>query len=121
MIGWLATAIIVASLAAAVWGVVLTVRNRPVGLWLVCLLGAVEVLLLVNAVAGFVNLASTERMVAGWEFGGYLVGALLVLPAGTAWSLAERDRWGAGVLVVACFAVPVMVVRMNQIWAGAGA
>lgn len=120
MIGWLATAIVVASLAVGGWAVVLTVRDRPVGLWLVCALGVVEVLLLVNAVAGFVNLATTSRDVVGWEFGGYLVGALLVLPAGTAWSLAERSRWGSGVVVVACWAIPVMIVRMSQLWSAGG-
>lgn len=117
MISWLATAIVVVSLVAAAWAVVLTVRDRPVGLWLVCLMGFVEVLLLVNAIAGFVNLATTDRPVVGWEFGGYLVGALLVLPAGVAWALAERSRWGSGVVVVACLTIPVMIVRMNQLWA----
>jgi hypothetical protein len=71
-------------------------------------------------VAGVVNLTGTDRDVDGLSFGGYLLGSLFVLPIGGFWALAERSRWGPGVLVVACLAVPVMVLRMQQIWAGTG-
>ncbi|MGA6164603.1 hypothetical protein [Amycolatopsis magusensis] len=45
---------------------------------------------------------------------------MLIVPLATAWSMAERSRWGPGVLVAGCLAIPVMAVRLQQIWAGHG-
>lgn len=126
MIEVLATALTVVALGAALWSLVLAVANRPITLATKPTLGlaAVVVLLelglLVQLVAGVVNLLGTDRDLDAPTFVGYLVGAAVVLPAGAFWSLAERSRWGAGVLTVACLSVPVMVLRLNQLWAGHG-
>lgn len=123
MIGVLATGLVVAALVAAAWALVLLVLGqkvqRRVLLPLLGYLALVEVALVVQAVTGLVNLARTDREVAGLTFGGYLLGSLLILPVGALVALAERSRWAAGVLLVACLTVPVMIVRMNQVWAGA--
>jgi len=50
------------------------------------------------------------------EFYTYLVTAILIPPLAIIYGLADRSRWSTVVLGVACFAVAVMVVRMNQIW-----
>jgi hypothetical protein len=50
----------------------------------------------------------------------YLVVSLLVLPLGLFWALAEKSRWGTAVLLVAALAVPVVVVRLQQLWDGVG-
>ncbi len=55
---------------------------------------------------------------SGVVFGGYLIGSLLILPAAGWWSLTERSRWGVGVLLVGCLVIPVIIVRMNQVWSG---
>ncbi len=121
MVDVLPTVLLVASLLAAAWALVLVVIDRAVGMFLLGYLALVELGLLALAVTGFVGLAGTDREVDGLSFGGYLVGALFVLPLGGAWALAERSRWGPGVLVVACLTIPVLILRMNQIWDGAGA
>jgi len=115
----LPTVLVVAALLAAAWAVVLVAVDRLVGTFLLGYLALVELGLLALSVAGFVNLAGTDRDVNGLSFGGYLVGVLFILPVGGVWALAERSRWGAGVLAVACLTIPVMILRMNQIWTGA--
>lgn len=117
----LPTALIIAMLIAAGLTLIPLVRDRPVGLPLIGGLVLIELGLLVLTVLGLLNLARTDRDVAGVTFVAYLVGSLLVLPIAGAWARAERSRWGSGVLLVACLVLPVLIVRMNQIWAGHGA
>ncbi|GLZ36455.1 hypothetical protein [Actinokineospora sp. NBRC 105648] len=122
MIDALSDTLIWVALAAAVWALVLVVLNRPPlpgpkdGWAFFGLLALLELGLLAQAVVGLVQLATTDRDVAGLAFAGYLLGALLILPVAAYWSLAERTRWGTAVLVVGALALPVMVVRMHQVW-----
>ncbi|SDC53058.1 hypothetical protein [Actinokineospora iranica] len=126
MIEPLSTALIWVAVGAALWALVLVLLNRPLpldrrdGQLYLGLLGLLELGLLGQAVAGFVKLAGAEHEVAGLSFAGYLLGALLILPVAVFWSLAERTRWGTAVLVVGALVVPVMIVRLDQIWTAAG-
>lgn len=126
MIEVLATALTVVALVAAGWSLVLAIANRPITLATkptLALAGVVvllEVGLLAQAVVGVVNAVGADRELDRATFIGYLVGAAVVLPLGAFWSLAERSRWGAGVLTVACLSVPVMILRLNQLWGGHG-
>lgn len=114
-----ATVLTLASVAGAVWSFVLLLLARPVGLVvLLGFLGLVELGLLVQAVLGLVALAGDHRHVEGVTFVCYLIGSLLILPAAAWWARTEKSRWGVGVLLVACLVVPVMILRMNQVWAG---
>ncbi len=47
---------------------------------------------------------------------GYLLAALVVLPIGFAWSLAERSRGATAVLAVAGLTEAFVVVRVLQVW-----
>jgi hypothetical protein len=115
----LATALIIASLVGAVWSLVLMLLSRPVGkIYLLGGLALIEIGLLVLAVAAVIALTEPHGPVRAPVFVGYLVGSLIVLPAAGWWSVAERSRWGMGVLLVACLVIPVLIVRMNQIWSG---
>jgi hypothetical protein len=120
----LSTTLTYVAFGAAAWALALLIANRPLqplrwyGLGLLGLLTLLELGLLVQTVLGFVRMAGTERDLDKLTFGGYLVGALLVLPLAAFWALAERSRWGPGVLLVGCLAIPVLILRMNQIWAG---
>ena len=122
MIEVLAGALTFGALGGAAWAVALVIAGRPVLLnrWHgLCLLGIVallEVGLLGQAVAGVVNLVTDDREVDTFSFLGYLFGPVLVLPLATFWSLAERTRWGPGVLAVGCLTIPIMIVRLRQIW-----
>ncbi|AXB45592.1 hypothetical protein [Amycolatopsis albispora] len=121
MINGLATALIIATLVGAVWVLVHVLRNRPPNRPLYGALAVLELGLLVQSVAGIVNFANTDRPVNGPEFIAYLAGILVILPIAVLWSMAERTRWGTGVLLVACLVLPVMIVRMQQIWELRGA
>lgn len=122
MIDALATGLIITALAVAAWALGLMLLNRPPSSALTLgLLALFELALLVQAVLGIVRLATTDRDVSGLAFVGYHVGVLLILPIATFWALAERQsRWGSGVLIVAGLVIAVMIVRMNQVWDGAG-
>ena len=104
------------SLAAMVFAVVLAALDRRINWWLLGLVGAVEVALLAQLVVGIVQLVGTDREVSGPFFVGYLIGSLLVLPIGALWALAESSRWGAGALAIACVVIPVLELRLHDIW-----
>jgi hypothetical protein len=118
----LATTLTFVALGAALWGVVLMAVGRPLlinrwhGLGLLGVVALLELGLLAQAVVGVVNLIGTDREVDAFSFLGYLVGPVLILPLAAFWSLAERTRWGPGVLVIGCLTVPVLIVRLRQVW-----
>lgn len=122
----LATTLIYVSLGAALWAVVLVIAGQPARMdrWYgVGALGVVALLelgLVVQAVGGIVALFVTERELDGVSFVGYLLGPVLVLPLAAFWALAEKSRWGPAVLVVGCLAVPVMLLRLQQVWEAHG-
>jgi hypothetical protein len=105
------------SLAAMVFAIVLAARDRRINWTLLGALGVVEVGLLVQLVVGIVQFAGTDRDVSGPFFFGYLIGSLIILPLGALWALAESSRWGAGALAVACLVIPVLELRLYEIWA----
>ncbi|HZO70006.1 MAG TPA: hypothetical protein VFB74_33850 [Kribbellaceae bacterium] len=119
MIDALSVTVVVLALLAALGAIVLTVMNKRINWPLLIGLGVVELATLVQLVVGIVRLAGTDTDVSGVTFVIYLVAAVVVLPIGALWALAERSRWGAGVLAVACLVVPVLVLRLDQIWSGA--
>lgn len=109
-------ALVALSLAATVFAIVLAARDKRINWTLLGLLGVIEIGLLAQLVVGIVQLAGTERDVSGPFFVGYLVGSLIVLPVGALWALAESSRWGAGALAVACLVIPVLELRLHEIW-----
>ncbi|MFE2755304.1 hypothetical protein ACFXGA_25205 [Actinosynnema sp. NPDC059335] len=127
MISLLASALTVVALVAALWSLVLVITDRPVTLATKPTLGlaAVVVLLEVGLLAQAV--VATALVLGGDRgdldlptFFGYLLASVAVLPVGAFWALGDRSRWGAGVLAVACVSVPVMILRLNQLWTSHG-
>lgn len=117
MIGPLATAVIVAGLVLAAGTALLALLNRRIGRAVLAAVAVVELVVLAQLVAAVVLLLTGHRPASSVvEFVGYQLAALLVLPAGVAWSVSDRSRWAVGVLTVAALAVAVMTVRMNQLW-----
>ncbi|OQO92994.1 hypothetical protein B1813_12865 [Saccharomonospora piscinae] len=121
MISGFAVVVVGCALAVAVWSFVQVALNRPPARPLLLGLAGVEALLLVQLVIAVVLLLSGERPGNLLTFLLYLVGTLLVLPIGTVWALAERTRSSTAVLGVACVTVPVLMLRMYQVWEGASA
>ncbi|CAM3879105.1 hypothetical protein KIPE111705_29470 [Kibdelosporangium persicum] len=126
MVDVLATVLTFAAIGVAVWGLVLVVinrrfaLNRPYGLALAGAVLLLELGLLVQLVTGLVNLFTTDRVVDQWTFAGYLAGPVLIVPLAGFWAAAERTRWGPAVLVIGCLTVPVLILRLRQIWDGHG-
>jgi len=119
--GLFASVVIVASLLMAGWSVILLLINRPPGRLLLIGAGALEVLLLVLAIGGIVQMAASDRDFARLEFVGYLAACVAIVPAAVWWIRDEKSRAAAGVLTVVFLVVPVLVVRVQQVWAGPGA
>ena len=124
MNSWVERALVVASLLGAAWALVLVIRDRGVDLALLVGAAVVEVVVLVQLVVGIVDLvgivssAGSHRDVARLTFLGYLVGAVLIAPIGVAWGAGEKNRYGSAVLLVVFLLMPVMVLRLEGIWAG---
>ncbi|MEU4801724.1 hypothetical protein [Actinosynnema sp. NPDC023587] len=124
MIETLAVYLSVLALFSAAWSLLLVVLNKPLtldtGLTLGLAFGVVllELGLVVQAVIGIVELVGLDREISGVTFVGYLLGPVLVLALAAFWSIAERSRWGASVLAVGCLSVPVMLLRLYQVWQG---
>lgn len=112
------------ALTMAAWSALLVLLNRPVlasALSLrvtLVLLAMLELVLLAQVVAGVTVMVDAEHDFAQLVYACYLVGPVLLLPLAAAWAAAERTRWGAAVLVVACLVIPVLTVRLDQILAG---
>jgi hypothetical protein len=104
-------------LLAALWLVVLIVRDRTPDHVLLAGLVAIEAGLLAHLVVGIVRVTGAPAGVSVPEYVGYLVGTLLLLPVGVVWSAGERTRGGTAVLLVAVLLVPFMFLRLSDIWA----
>jgi hypothetical protein len=104
-------------LLAALWLVVLIIRDRTPDHVLLAGLAVIEVGLVAHLVVGVVRVVGDHQGVSVAEYVGYLVGTLLLLPAGVIWSAGERTRGGTAVLLVAVLLVPFMFLRLADIWA----
>ncbi len=122
MIEVLAAVLTYLALAGAAWSAVLVVANKPVdlrrwhGLWLYGLVALLEVGLLTQLVVGIVQLSTDDREVETATFLGYLITMVLVPPIAAFWALLERSRWGPVVMVVGFLTIPVLVIRLRQVW-----
>lgn len=120
MYNWLSTGIVLASLVGTVWSLVSAARGvRPSGKLLLSV-AVLWVAIVAQAVLATVAQFRTTDPPDPWLFLGYHLTAVVVLPLGAAWGIADRSRWGNGVLAMACFTEAVLVVRMLQIWVGRG-
>ena len=103
-------------LVVAVWLVVLIVRDRRPDDYLYAALGLLEVGLVAQLVIGLIMVSGDHGGVNVAAYVGYLVGALVILPVAFVWSMGERTRSGTGVLLVAVVVVPVLFLRLHQLW-----
>jgi hypothetical protein len=79
-----------------------------------------EILVVVQVLIAVIMLIGGDRPAELGTFIGYLVVAVLLVPIGTLWALAERSRWGPAALAVACFALLVVVIRLDDLWSTVG-
>ena len=111
-----AAAVAALGLLVAVWAGVQLLRNHLVDDALFYACAALEAVLLVVSVGGFIALARTSRPVDGVTFAAYLVTLVLVMPAAVLWGVSDKSRWGTGVLVIGGVVVAALMARLLQIW-----
>src|SRR5690242_12710404 len=78
---------------------------------------ALEAGLVVQLVWGLVRVLGDHDGVSVAPYLGYLIGALLILPIGFLWSASEKSRSGTAVLLVAVMVLPVLFLRLHDLWA----
>lgn len=108
----------IAATLVAAWAGWHMYRRQPVGNPLFYGVAAVELLLIALLIGGSIALGSTTRDVEGGLFVSYLVTLVVIPPAAVLWGIAEKSRWGTGVLVVALLTVAALCLRVLDIWKG---
>lgn len=108
------------ALAVALFAGWHTARNQQFSNPLFYGVALLEVALVALLVHGCVALAGTSRDVDGVLLVSYLVAMVLVPPVAVLWGIAEKSRWGTGVVLVALLTISVLCVRVLQIWRGIG-
>jgi hypothetical protein len=116
VIGALVVVVQVALVALAVYGVVLTVLNRPPDVWTKRASGAAVALLVVQAAIAAVQVFSGTALPETTTFLIYLVVSVCVLPIATQFATAEPTRWGGAVVAVGAIATAVAVWRLQGLW-----
>ena len=116
--GPFSTATIFVGLLVAVWALVYLVMNKRVDRYLQIATLGLAAMFVVLAIGGIVQMMGTDKELARAEFVGYLVLSPLIPVGGWWWAKNDETRWGAGVLLVVGLVMPVLVVRIQQVWAG---
>ena len=117
MDGPLPLVLIAASLAFAVVVLVYVALGRTPDWGLLGFAGVIEAGALVLLVLAAVQVGGSELGGASAiTLFGYLLAALVVLPIGFLWSLAERSRGATAVLAVVGLTEAFLIVRALQIW-----
>ena len=111
-----ATVVTVLSLLLAVVTGVLALLDRRVNRWVLGLVALLEVALVVLAVQCVVAWVGGNAPDQPVVFLAYLVVILVAGPGTVWWGAAEPGRWGTGVVCVAGLVIPVLVVRLAQVW-----
>ncbi len=95
-----------------------TLRDSPFSNPLFYAVAVLEIGLIAVLIGGSVALAGTGRDVDGVLFVSYLVTVVVIPPAAVLWGIAEKSRWGTGVVAVALLSVAVLAARLHGIWEG---
>lgn len=108
----------VLALLVAIFAAWHTARRLPFSNPLFYAVAVLEVVSIGLLVGGCIALARTSRDVDGVLFVSYLVTLVVIPPAAVLWGIAEKSRWGTGVVVAVMLTVAVLCVRVLGIWKG---
>lgn len=113
-----AYAIAIGALVIAAFAALHTLADRLFSNPLFWAVGVLEIALIGLFVGGCVALANTPRDVDGVLFVSYLLTVVVIPPAAVVWGIAEKSRWGTGVVVIAMLSIAVLSIRLLRIWQG---
>lgn len=116
MVEWLTMAIQMVSLAMAGWCLVSTFRDQPMLVPHLVGMGFLWLLVIGQAVATVVAMVGGETPAETAMFVSYLATVVLLPPACAVWGFMERSKWGPAVIAFACLILPVLFVRLEQLW-----
>ena len=95
------------------------VLDRTTDRWLLGVAGLLEVALVAELVVGIARIGDRAEGANAAVFVAYLVGLVLLPPVAGAWALGEPSRAGTAVWIVAAVVVPVLLLRISQVYDGA--
>ncbi|WP_017592192.1 hypothetical protein [Nocardiopsis potens] len=116
MIGWLTTTIEAVSLLMAAWFLIQAFRDKAMMVPHLIGMAVLWLLTIGQAVVSAVMAAGGDGPEEAVTFIGYLATVVLLPPACAVWGFMERSRWGPAVIALACFILPVLMVRLEQTW-----
>ncbi|NKY98342.1 hypothetical protein [Nocardiopsis alborubida] len=116
MVDWLTMTIQMVSLALAGWCLVSAFRDQPMVVPHLVGMAVLWLLVLGQVTATVVTLVGGERPAEMAMFVSYLATVALLPPACAVWGFMERSRWGPAVIAFACLILPVLFVRLEQLW-----
>lgn len=102
----------------AVWAAGKTIRHSRISDGMFYAISSVEVGTIILLIVGIAGLMSTHRHVEGALLVSYLITLVLVPPVALIWGVAEKSRWGTGVILIGMWTVAVMAYRVTQVWHG---
>ena len=106
------------SLAIALWAAWKTIRHTRISDAMFYAIAAVEVGTVVLLIAGVAGLVSTTRDIESAVLVAYLLTLVLIPPVALMWGVAEKSRWGTGVILIGMWTVGIMAIRVQQVWHG---
>jgi hypothetical protein len=116
MVDGLASAVTVVAIVLAAWALIEVIRGKAPHRPLLAGVALLEALLVVQAVVAVVKLVTDRTPDELATFLGYLAASLIILPVGYFWAWSEKNRSATAVVGIACLVIPVLVLRMNQVW-----
>ncbi|MFV2196262.1 hypothetical protein [Nocardiopsis sp. LOL_012] len=116
MVDWLTMTIQMASLAMAGWCLVSTFRDQPMLVPHLVGMGLLWLLVIGQGVVSTVALIGGEGPEETVMYVSYLATVVLLPPACAVWGFMERSKWGSAVIAFACLVLPVLMVRLEQLW-----
>jgi hypothetical protein len=116
MVDGVATVIIISGLAVAAYSGLMALLDRPPDRGQLAGLLLVEAVLLVQAVLATGKMFTGVRPEAMATFVGYLLTAVLIPPVAALFGWTERTRWGSAIIAAGCLIVPILVLRLQQVW-----
>jgi len=110
--------ITVIALVIAAITAVLAMMKRSTPWAVLALVGVLELAIVVLSVAMLWAWAAGDPPAQPVVYLGYLLMCLATPPAMVWWARGEPGRWGSGVLALAGLMLPVLVLRLQQVWTG---